>query len=167
MDEITQKELKKVLHYDADTGKFTWLKARNSRIKAGDIAGGIDRYGYIRIKINGNKYLAHRLAFLYMTGKFPPDEVDHINHLRADNRFVNLRHATRVENSRNKSMQLNNKSGFTGVSWHERTSKWIANIIINGNQKHLGYFTDINDAIEARKKANIEHEFHENHGAIN
>ena len=169
MDTLTQKELKEVLHYDADTGKFTWLKARNNRIKAGDIAGYVDKAtGYYRvIKINGKRYLAHRLAFLYMTGKFPPDEIDHLNHLRYDNRFVNLRHATRVENSRNQSMQSNNKSGFTGVCWHEGGSKWLAYISINGNQKHLGYFTDMDDAIIARKKANIEHEFHENHGAIN
>jgi hypothetical protein len=91
----------------------------------------------------------------------------HINHSRDDNRFVNLRHATRVENSRNKSIYSKNTSGFNGVCWYERGSKWIANIRINGKLKHLGYFTDIDEAIIARKKANIEHEFHENHGAIN
>jgi hypothetical protein len=80
----------------------------------------------MRIQINGKTYQAHRLAFLYMTGKFPPDEVDHINHEPSDNRFVNLRQVTRLENLRNQSLSKNNKSGFTGVSWYGRYSKWVA-----------------------------------------
>jgi hypothetical protein len=163
-EKLTQKELKEVLHYDKDTGNFTWLKAIATRIKVGCIAGCIDKYGYMIIKINGRNYKAHRLAFLYMDGAFPPNDTDHINHLRADNRFVNLRQVTQVENGRNKSMQSNNKSGFTGVYWHKRASKWVAKIYLNGKDKHLGCFTDIDDAIEARKRANVEHGFHENHG---
>ena len=165
-ENLTQKELKEVLHYDADSGSFTWLKAIATRIKVGCIAGCIDKYGYMIIKINGRNYKAHRLAFLYMDGAFPPNDTDHINHLRADNRFVNLRHATRVENGRNRTRYLKNKSGFTGVYWHERDSKWVARIKINGKLKHLGYFTDIDEAIIARKKANIEFGYHPNHGAV-
>jgi hypothetical protein len=168
MDTLTQKELKEVLDYDADTGKFTWLKATNNRIKVGGIAGCINKvHGYRAIKINGKIYKAHRLAFLYMTGKFPPDDTDHINHSRDDNRFVNLRKVTRLENLRNQSMYSKNKSGFTGVYWDKARNKWKANIKINGKSKHLGRFTDMDDAVIARKKANIEHEFHENHGTIN
>jgi hypothetical protein len=167
MDTLTQKELKEMLNYEPTSGNFTWVKATNRSIKVGDIAGCVDKLGYRAIKINGKIYKAHRLAFLYMTGKFPTDEVDHINHSRDDNRFVNLRHATRVENLRNQSMYSKNKSGFTGVRWHEGASKWVANIGINGKDKHLGYFTDIDDAIACRKKANIENKFHENHGTIN
>ena len=164
--EITQKELKEVLHYDADSGVFTWLASRGNSVKAGGVAGCLDKYGYRVIQINGKLYLGHRLVFLYMTGKFPPDEVDHINHEPSDNRFVNLRHATRVENSRNRSMNSNNTSGFTGVYWHERTSKWRVRVRVNGKDKHLGLFTDMDDAIIARKKANVENEFHANHGAV-
>jgi hypothetical protein len=166
MDTLTQKELKESLHYEPKTGVFTWLASRGNSVKVGDIAGYIDKLGYRFIKINGKMYKAHRLVFLYMTGKFPPDEIDHLNHLRYDNRFVNLRHATRVENSRNRSMNSNNTSGFNGVYWHEGASKWRVRIRVNGKDKHLGLFTDMDDAIIARKKANVENEFHANHGAV-
>ena len=163
-NEITQKELKKVLDYDADTGKFTWLKSGKGRRKNLE-AGCLDKVnGYKAIGINGKIYLAHRLVFLYMTGKFPPDDTDHINHIKTDNRFVNLRKVTHSENSRNRSMHSNNKSGFTGVSWNKSVSKWAANIKINGKYKYLGYFTDINDAIACRKRANVEFGYHANHG---
>ena len=166
-ENLTQKELKEVLHYDADSGVFTWLASRSNRIKQGDVAGYINKvHGYRVIKVNGKLYKAHRLVFLYMTGKFPPDEIDHLNHLRYDNRFVNLRHATRVENSRNRSMNSNNTSGFNGVYWHEGASKWRVRIRVNGKDKHLGLFTDMDDAIIARKKANVENEFHANHGEV-
>ena len=167
MDEITQEELKEMLNYDADTGLFTWVKKRN-RIKVGGVAGCIDKVnGYRVIRINRNLYRAHRLAFLYMTGKFPTDDTDHINHDRSDNRFVNLRKVTRSENLRNSSLSSNNTSGFTGVYWEKARNKWKVCIKINGKGKHLGYFTDIDDAIACRKKVNIEHGFHENHGTIN
>ena len=165
---LTQEMLKENIHYEPKTGLFTRLKAKSNSVKVGDIAGYINKVnGYRAIQINGKIYKAHRLAFLYMTGKFPTDEVDHINHSRDDNRFVNLRKVTRLENLRNQSMYSKNKSGFTGVCWHERDSKWVANIRINGKLKHLGYFKDIDEAIEARKEANIEHGFHGNHGTIN
>ena len=164
MKKLTQEELKENIHYEPNTGLFTRLKVKSNRIKVGDIAGYINKLGYRIIRINGKSYSAHRLAFLYMDGAFPPNDTDHINHLRADNRFVNLRQVTQVENGRNKSMQSNNKSGFTGVYWHKRASKWVAKIYLNGKDKHLGCFTDIDDAIEARKRANVEHGFHENHG---
>ena len=165
--EITQKELKEVLHYDADSGVFTWLASRGNSVKVGAVAGCVDKvHGYMRIQINEKRYSAHRLAFLYQEGKLPPDEIDHINHSRDDNRFVNLRQVTRVENGRNKSIHSNNKSGFTGVYWDKAGNKWKAYININGKSKHLGRFTDMDDAIIARKKANIEFGYHPNHGAL-
>ena len=166
MKKLTQGELKENLHYDADTGLFTWAKNRQ-RVGIGSLAGCLDNYGYRVIGIDGKQYKAHRLAFLYMTGKLPPNEIDHINHSRDDNRFVNLRHATRVENLRNKSMHSNNKSGFTGVYWEKALNKWAVNIWVNGKNKYLGNFTDIKEAIACRKKANIDFGFHQNHGAIN
>jgi hypothetical protein len=164
--EITQGELKEVLHYDADSGSFTWLKAINNRIKVGGIAGCLDRYGYMRIQVLGKVYQAHRLAFLYQEGKFPLEEVDHINHKKDDNRWSNIRHATRVENSKNRGLQLNNKSGFNGVSWEKARNKWKVKIKINGKSKHLGRFTDIKEAIACRKMANIDFGYHPNHGAV-
>ena len=165
MKKLTQKELKKVLHYEPTTGLFTWVKKRQG-VSLGGVAGCLQHNGYRHIGVLGKVYSAHRLAFLYMTGKFPLDEVDHKNHERSDNRWSNLREVTRLENSRNRSMHLNNKSGFSGVCWKKRVSKWLASISINGKRKHLGYFKDIDDAIEARKNANIEYGYHANHGEV-
>ena len=165
MDTLTQKELKENLHYNADSGVFTWVKAKSNRVNVGAVAGSINNStGYMRIKINGKIYQAHRLAFLYIEGKFPVDDTDHINHSRDDNRFSNLRQATGVENGRNKSLSKNNKSGFTGVFWDKARNKWKAYININGKSKHLGCFTDIDEAIACRKRANVEFGYHENHG---
>ena len=95
---LDQKTLKENLEYCPDTGNFTWLVSKNNRVKAGAIASNINYYGYVRIGINGKQYGAHRLAFLWMTGEFP-DECDHINHQRSDNRWENLRSVTSAENN--------------------------------------------------------------------
>jgi hypothetical protein len=92
------------------------------------VAGCLQHNGYRHIGVLGKVYSAHRLAFLYMTGKFPLDEVDHKNHERSDNRWSNLREVTRLENSRNRSMHLNNKSGFSGVCWKKRVSKALPSV---------------------------------------
>ena len=91
---ITQSELKELLNYDPATGVFTWLVSRG-RVKASSVAGHVHSRGYIVIMVDGRRHLAHRLAFVYMTGTFPDDQVDHINEIKADNRWINLREATR------------------------------------------------------------------------
>jgi hypothetical protein len=165
MKTITQEELKEVLDYSPETGVFTRKVSNSPRVKVGDVAGSVDKAnGYRYIKINGKRYLAHRLAFLYMTGEFPPEEVDHISHSKDDNRWVNLRVSSHQDNQRNRSINTNNKSGFTGVSWYKSTNKWMVQIKINGKKKHLGYFKDLTEAINARKKANSKYKFHKNHG---
>lgn len=176
---ITQTCLKSLISYNPLTGTFTW-KARpiesfatigvgkmwNARF-AGRVAGSVSKItGYLRIGINGKYYLAHRLAWLYINGSMPKDEIDHLSHDRADNRMSNLREATHTQNGRNQSMYNTNTSGFTGVSWHKRSSKWVAHIMANDKIKHLGYFSGIKDAIAAREQANIKYNFHKNHGAI-
>ena len=162
--EITQDCLKEQLHYEPTTGLFTWKVSNNNRIKVGDVAGSVRKDGYIHIRINRRYYLSHRLAFLWVTGVFPPEQVDHINHQKDDNRWVNLRVASHQENGRNRSMSIRNKSGFTGVSWHKHANKWVSRIIINGKDEHLGLFKDLDEAINARKRANVKHSFHQNHG---
>ena len=160
---ITQAQLKEKLHYNPDTGVFTRKISTCNKVKVGDIAGYIHTKGYILISLNSKKYCAHRLAFLYMGGEIP-EEVDHINHIRKDNRWFNLRAVTHNENCRNISMQKVNKSGFNGICWHKKAGKWQAYISVQGRCIHLGYFTDKNNAISARKEANIKHGFHGNHG---
>ena len=123
---ITQSQLKELLHYDPETGVFTRLKSTTSNARICDIAGYKKQDGYLLIGINIKQYFAHRLAFLYMTGKFPQKQIDHINTIRDDNRWSNLREANNQQNSYNQTKYKNNKSGFKGVCWHKNKKKWQA-----------------------------------------
>jgi len=161
---LTQAELKELLHYSPDSGVFTRLVSAGG-VKVGDVAGGVNGQGYICIRVKGKKHLAQRLAFLYMTGEFPKDQMDHINHIRDDNRWNNLREVTNQENCVNRSKRKDNTSGVAGVSWHKNTEKWQAEIVIDGKRKHLGYYDDKFDAIYARKAAENKYGYHPNHGA--
>lgn len=163
--EMTQAKLKDLLAYDPDTGIFTWLVSATNSVKVGSVAGTIGNHGYLHIMINGRRYLAHRLAWMYVHGRFPCGQTDHINHERLDNRINNLREVTADENSKNLSLRKSNKSGFTGVFFDKYAYKWRAQIKFNDKIISLGYFINIEDAIEARKEANIKYSFHENHGA--
>jgi len=164
---INQKDLKEALHYNPDTGVFTWVNlspyARSAKI--GDVAGYLDKKdGYMRIKVKGKQYLSHRLAWFYAHGVWPKHEVDHVNHDRADNRIVNLREVTRLENMRNASQYKTNTSGVTGVYWHKPTEKWQASIAVEGKLLYLGLDVDKFEAICARKSAENRYNFHSNHG---
>ena len=112
---ITQERLKQVVHYNPETGVFTWLVNLNSRARRGEIAGKINQEGYLRSTIDGKEYRLSRLAVLYMTGVFPEQVIDHKNRVRDDNRWCNLRVCSRGENQRNSSNQVNNTSGLKGV----------------------------------------------------
>jgi hypothetical protein len=98
--ELTQDILRSLLRYNPTTGEFTWL-ASQYRIKAGDVAGSKRTDGYIAIGVGGKLYKAHRLAFLYMEGEFPKDQVDHLNGIKIDNSWANLRKCTPIENMNN------------------------------------------------------------------
>ena len=163
-DDLTAEQLREQLHYDQDTGVFTWLASNRIGIN-GNTAGYIHkRYGYRYIKVNTVAYRAARLVFLFVTGDWPPHHIDHINHDRADDRWLNLRPVTSAENARNQSRRVNNSSGVLGVSRHIPLDKWHARIGINGRVRHLGYFDNFDDAVRARRAAEIRHDFHENHG---
>lgn len=168
---MTQEELKKLLYYDPDTGIFTWLVQANNRFKVGSEAGTINKNlktgkSYIDIKIRGKVYYnAGKLAFLYMTGKFPEDQVDHINGNGIDNRWNNIRKVTRLVNSQNRRKYANNSSGVVGVRWYCRVNKWASGINVNKKAIHLGYFNDFTDAVRARRLAEIQYGFHQNHGS--
>jgi hypothetical protein len=156
-------EIKKALDYNPQSGVFTW-KGYYGNKKAGDVAGNIDPSGYIRIRFNGKNYRSHLLAYLLMTGKFPKHQIDHINHKRDDNRWLNLREVTRHENQKNMSLFKTNTSGHVGVSWVKAGNKWMAHICHSGKRMNLGCFDDMDTAILIRKAAEFWYGFHENHG---
>jgi hypothetical protein len=164
MKELTQEYLKEILDYNHFNGEFHWIK-RIRGVQIYTIAGTMNKRGYRIIKINGKSYYSHRLAFLWMTGNLPPEQVDHINHQKYDNRWINLRLASHQENQRNANIRVDNKSGFVGVHWDKHANKWVAYINISGKRKHLGLFKDLAKAIACRKKANVENDYHANHGA--
>lgn len=140
---ITQEHLKKLVHYDPETGVFIWLVDRGDKIKAGDIAGGSNlSSGYKRLCIDYKSYLQHRLAFLYMEGNLPKVFVDHINGNRSDNRWCNLRHATKLENARNCAARSDNTSGTTGVWQPKGRKKWV----VQFRNKHIGYCDTLDQA---------------------
>lgn len=175
--ELTQDYLKSILHYNQYTGVFTWLprpremfpsecsqKTWNTRY-AGTVAGSKDKDGYVQIRYSGAMLKAHRLVFLYMQGSYPEHQVDHINGVHADNRWRNLRAVTQHENMRNTPRPTTNKSGYAGVRWHNTHKTWQAHIRgIGGAHTHLGTFTNMEDAIAARKAAEILYGYHPNHG---
>jgi hypothetical protein len=152
---LTIEQLKEVLEYNPDTGLFTWLKSNGRRAKVGNVAGCKNK-GYIVIKINRKRHLAHRLAYLYMAGNFPENLIDHINHIRDDNRWTNLRDATCSQNDANRVKQKNNTSGYKGVRWNKTTKKWRAKIRYMNKDIHIGVYTTPQEASEAYKKKAIE-----------
>ena len=160
---LSQSELKRLLHYNPETGVFTRLVKTAHRIKIGDIAGCKDK-GYLRIRINGNLYLAHRLAFLYITGAWPENEVDHDDRIRDNNKWDNLKDSTVQYNNKNHKIRSDNKSGFNGVYWDKNCKRWRSQIAVDGEIKRLGCFIRKSDAIDARKQADIDCGYHPNHG---
>jgi hypothetical protein len=161
---MTQDELKEQLHYSPNTGMFTRLKTFRA-VKKGDIAGCLDptRHGYIRIGVCGKYKDAHRLAFLYMWGYIPEEEIDHINHITSDNRWKNLRVVSHHTNGKNQRKYTSNSSGVTGVRLRS-SGKWRARIYHKGSHIDLGTFSTFEAACSARKQAEEFYKFHENHG---
>lgn len=151
---LTQEYLKEILDYNPETGIFIWKKRVSIRITIGKVAGTLTEDGYILIQINKRGYKAHQLAFLYMTGKFV-EEVDHKNNIRIDNRWKNLREATRLQNGHNKSIQVNNIWGYKGISkYRYDPSKWTASITYKNKNIYLGIFkTKESAALEYNKAA--------------
>jgi hypothetical protein len=136
---LTHDRLRKILHYDPITGNFTWLANKSNR-NAGKIAGSVTDNGYRLIKINGRNYLGHRLAWLYMTGEWPKEMVDHKDRIKFNNVWTNLREATRSQNQANAGLPSTNCSGIKGVHWDKKDKKWRAQIGVKGKKINLGGF---------------------------
>lgn len=138
---VSQARLKELLHYDPATGFFAWRISRRGHTKAGDQAGAVFGGRYVQIKIDGIQYLGHRLAWLYVIGRWPSATVDHRDHCKSNNAWSNLREATASENSQNKiKATVNSASGLLGVSLRNGVKRVSAQIKINGKQIHIGTF---------------------------
>ena len=152
MTNLPHDRLREVLNYDADTGTFTWRIKLGRKVVVGREAGSTHSSGYVTIRIDTQRYYAHRLAWCYVYGSWPPDEIDHINGDRADNRIANLRTATRKQNMENRA-HATGASGYRGVCWLEANQKWRASITHNGKCIHLGLFGTAEEASAAYKEA--------------
>jgi len=163
---LSVESLKQALHYNPVTGFFTW---RRDGKRAGSFPSVVSRKcgRYIRILVHGERYLAHRLAFLYMTGGEPPFELDHIDGNTMNNSWDNIRAVTQAENSRNRKLYVNNKSGISGVVFDLITeNRWRAMIRVGGKLAHLGTHLDFFEACCARKSAEKKYGYHPNHGLL-
>lgn len=144
-------KVRELLEYDPKTGKFTWLVNLNPKAFAGGKAGYVSGRGYAEIKIFGEFYYQHRLAWLWMTGEWPKNRIDHKNNIRTDNRWENLREAEFFQNNGNRPSMRTKKSGLPkGVYVYQYgEGKYIAQL----HRKHLGIFATVEEAAKAYEKA--------------
>mgnify|MGYP003125216300 FL=1 len=180
--ELTAEIVRELLHYNPNTGDLFWkerplkyfkneVDARkwNSRYSGKKTFASIVREKNGRIKnktgvIFKKHYLSHRLIWLHYYGYWPKDEIDHINHDPTDNRIINLREVSRSENQKNMKLGKNSTTGHTGVCWDTKRKKYRAHIVIDYKYIHLGRYDTLKEAVEARHLANINYNFHINHG---
>ena len=158
--DVNSESIKQILNYDKDTGIFTYaVDMPAGKKKKGDEAGYVDAYGYRGIGINCKHYKIHRLAWLYHYGEWPKNQIDHRDKNRLNNRIDNLRDVTTAINSTNMKKHKNNTSSVTGVYWSNYFERWVAIIHVKRKVKHLGIFKEFNDAVKARKAAELTYGF--------
>lgn len=156
---LTQQRIKEYLTYLPDTGEF-FANHKSINRPAGRKLGTVHSTGYCVIRVDDKLYKAHRLAWLYMTGVFPEKIIDHINRIKSDNRWTNLKEFSQSQNSENNPLKKSNTSGFVGVSWNRKLKKWRARITFGYKEKHLGYFESKELAFAAYAQAAAK--FHTN-----
>jgi hypothetical protein len=154
-------ELHDLFTYNPETGTLTWKKTLSKRRSAGMVAGcsSSSEKGRISVGINGKIIRAHRIIWAMQTGEWPTNQIDHVNENPSDNRWSNLREASKSQNMRNITRIRSNTSGHKGVGLFKRTGKWRAYIKINRKNIHLGYFNDKDSALCAY--INAAHKYHE------
>ena len=165
--DLTQEILHKYLNYDPQTGELTWKLKYTSKVVVGKRAGSISTTNKHRVlRFMGELYAEHRVIWLYCTGRWPTGHIDHINHNEQDNRIANLRDVTQAENNMNNSKRRDNASGVVGVWLNKLNSKkkFMSELALSGKRVHYASHYTMEDAIAARKSAEIQYGFHVNHG---
>ena len=155
-NDLTSEYVRSILDYDPETGVLKWKVTLSKRAVAGKTAGSIRR-GYVVVGIGGVHYQAHRLAYLIMTGEWPPDQTDHNGLDRSDNRWEKIRPATASQNSANVKAYSTNKSGCKGVSWCKCTKKWRATLTVKYKHICLGRYGTIEEAAAAYARGATEY----------
>lgn len=146
-------------------GKLYWATKPKRGTQIGDPVGNPNKNGYLRFQYKGKYYLVHRIVWEMHNGEIPAGmQIDHLWHNKLDNRIENLRLVSPLDNHRNRGKAPKNTSGVTGVCWSKPRAKWLASITVKGIRKHLGMFSNIEDAAKARKQAEMLYGFHSNHG---
>lgn len=176
---ITADLIRELIDYDPDAGTFTWRERSRRFFKndqqyktwnslfCGKAAGSVNKHkGYLMITLFYRHYASHRLAWLYVTGEWPSNVIDHIDHDRLNNRFSNLRDIDRTQNSQNMSRQSKRSNQTMGVLWRKNRQVWIAKIVVQKKEIYLGTFKTQEEAAAVRREANERYGFHTNHGEM-
>jgi hypothetical protein len=142
---LNQEEIRYFFHYRED-GCLLWKERRGRRGRVGDIAGYVETNGYLRIRLYGKTFQAHRLVWLYHHGYLPENQVDHIDRNKLNNRIENLREVSKSCNMRNTGNRTDNSSGVKGVRWHRREEKWEARVKAPEKTINLGSSEDLLEA---------------------
>lgn len=159
---LTRDVLMEYTSYNKDTGEFVWIKRPSNRVKIGDSIGNIGSHGYLETSLLGNRYLVHRLVWLYEHGEFPDKKIDHVDRNRLNNSIANLRLASDFENAHNVFVPSgrNKNSGLRGVTFRKKINRWTAEICANGKRIYLGCFKTPEDASSEYLKAKMQlHKF--------
>jgi len=181
LKELTQNDVRELINYDPETGKCYWRTRDVKWFKDGKFTAphsanmwnaqwaGTEitrktNKGHYNCSLFYQRIMVHHLIWMYMIGEWPKEQIDHINGIPNDNRWCNLREVTSAENQKNMKRPVNNTSGSIGVVRNKAANKWQANIGVNGKSVYLGLFEKFEDAVAARKAAEIKYGFHENHG---
>ena len=182
MTDLTPELLRQLLRYEPETGRFYWKERTPAMFAATRMSSEANSkiwntkhsgrqtfttnngQGYLTASIFGRETKAHHVAFALTHGRWPRQQIDHINGIRSDNRASNLREVTVQENARNRGLSKANSSGASGVHWHKRDKSWYANIRADGRRKYLGSFSSLEEAKECRRKAEMQAGYHSNHG---
>ncbi len=141
-------------------------KSWNTRFSGKEAFNYVHTSGYKIGSIHGHPYRSQRVAFAIYYGRWPENEIDHIDGVRTDNCIKNLRDVWHATNTRNRKRPNTNTSGFMGVSWSKCDAMWCARIKVDGARIFLGNYNDIEEAAAARKAADVKYNFHSNHGRI-
>lgn len=155
-NDLTAEYLREILHYEPDTGLFRWKTRTTRKDLEGKVAGSKVTDDYHGITIDGVKYAAHRLAWLYVHGQYPKDQLDHANGIRNDNRISNLRESTQSENMQNARHKRSGQFAL-GTTYRKNVKKWAASIKINGDKKNLGCFDTQEEAHQVYVAAKLKY----------